>query len=312
MGSWKEISDLLTQKQTLISMGLAVVLVLLLVARTTDRSLDEALGERGIKIGYAVEPPYAYATERGEVTGQSPALAKRIAHQLGITKIEWIQTSFGALIADLESGRIDVIAAGLIITEARQARVAFSQPIFRVQSELLVRSGNPLGLHSAQDIAKNTEVQIAVLSGAMEYELLRSEGVADRQILLVPDAVTGLVSVQAGWVDGLMLTGPTIREMVMEREEVEMATPFETMTSEKHQGAFAFRKSSVRLRGAWERELAGFLETDDYLREMHEFGFSRDEVAGKRLVDDHAAVATLSKRTVLRDQAPTPNLRGYQ
>jgi len=116
-------------------------------------------------IGYAEEPPYAFALDNGTVTGESPEVAKVIAARLGVADIEWRVVEFGNLIGELEAGRIDLIAAGMFITPERAGRVAFSEPTFRVQPGLLVAAGNPLGLHAYADIVANPAVRIAVLEG---------------------------------------------------------------------------------------------------------------------------------------------------
>lgn len=43
-----------------------------------------------VRIGYAVEVPYAYLKHGGEVTGESPMVARRIAAKLGTGRMEWI------------------------------------------------------------------------------------------------------------------------------------------------------------------------------------------------------------------------------
>jgi polar amino acid transport system substrate-binding protein len=40
-----------------------------------------------LRIGYAVEAPYAFLGTNGEVTGESPEVARRIASRLGATRI---------------------------------------------------------------------------------------------------------------------------------------------------------------------------------------------------------------------------------
>ena len=98
-----------------------------------------------IRIGYAVEAPYAFLTPDGELTGESPEVAKRITSRLGIPRITWRQVEFASLIDELDAGRIDMIASGMFVTEERARRVAFSIPTFHTHQALLVRAGNPGG-----------------------------------------------------------------------------------------------------------------------------------------------------------------------
>ena len=97
-----------------------------------DGSFERLHRAGSIRIGYAVEPPYAFLKPGGGVTGESPEVAKKIVARLGIARIEWRQSEFDLLVDELESDRIDVIASGMFITSERAARVRFSEPTFHV------------------------------------------------------------------------------------------------------------------------------------------------------------------------------------
>ena len=94
-----------------------------------------------VRVGYAVEMPYAYVDENGIVTGESPETARRILERLGIKNIKWTQTEFDSLITGLNSGRFDIIAAGMYITKERSKQISFSNPSFHVKQGLLFLKG---------------------------------------------------------------------------------------------------------------------------------------------------------------------------
>ena len=120
-----------------------------------------------LRVGYAIEAPFAHLGTDGSVTGESPETAKRVAARLG-REIEWRRTDFGSLIADLENGRIDVIAAGMFITPERGRRIAFSDPSCRVLQGLLVPMNNPLRLDSYEAVAASPHVRVAAIGGSIE------------------------------------------------------------------------------------------------------------------------------------------------
>lgn len=251
-----------------------------------DQSLSRLQRAGVIHIGYAVEAPFSFL-EAGDVTGAFPEIAKRIVNTLGIARIEWVQADFDALIPALESGRIDVIAAGLFITQERAQRVAFSEPAMRVQQSLLVQKGNPRSLHSYQAAAARADVSIAVIAGAVEETILRQMGVPDAQIVVVPDALTGRVVVKSGRADGLALTAPTIRWMALRSPLIftEMAAPFEQpdlpFFKKIGYAAFAVRQADRRLLSAWNRALSDLMPRPDYLALLAIFGFAETELPGK-------------------------------
>ena len=132
--------------------------VLWVVSR--DRSLERYRAAGVIRIGYAVEAPFAFSAAGGQVTGESPEMAKSVGRHLGIERIEWRQTEFNALISELENGFIDVIAAGMFITAQRAKRVSFSEPTFHVLQALLVSRGNPKKLHSYGQALGRKDIRI--------------------------------------------------------------------------------------------------------------------------------------------------------
>ena len=218
-----------------------------------DRSLDRILERGFIRIGYAVEAPYAFLSPTGAVTGESPELAKYVVRQLGIPDIRWVQTEFGSLVSSLALNRFDVIAAGMFITPERAERVRFSTPTFRVTEGLLVAKGNPLGLHSYDKIRELTTGMVAVLGGAVEESLLWDAGVPSSRLLIVPDALTGRVAVESGEAVALALTEPTIRWMARQDQlgKTEIAEAFKqpraVASGQVGLGGFAFRQQDTQL-----------------------------------------------------------------
>lgn len=234
-----------------------------------------------LRVGYAVEAPYAFLTPEGKVTGESPEIARRIAETIGVPHIEWRQCDFSALLPELESGSIDLIAAGLFVTPERAERVAFSLPSFLARPALLVRRGNPEALHSYRDAIRNPRVRVAVLAGAVEGEDLRSRGLPVDRLLVVPDASSGRAAVASGVADALALSAPTIRWMVLRAPSmaVEEALPFELPPGEPPaRGAFAFRKADRSLLRAWNGALRDFLGSPEHLRLVSNFGFSAEDI----------------------------------
>ena len=254
-----------------------------LALTSRETSLAQVRQRGVIRVGYAVEAPYAYVDD-GRVIGESPDVATRVVHGLGIPKIAWVQTTFDRLIPELIQGRFDVIAAGMFITDDRRHQVAFSQATFLVRQALLVKRGNPLALHAYDDLAASDSCRVAVVASAFERDLLLQAGVPDARIIQVPDSLTGRVAVESGLVDALALSTITInwlaRGDALGRTEV--ATPFSQPTrghgAVAQAGAFAFRQGDTALREAWDTELSRFAGSDEHLRLIAPYGFTRAEL----------------------------------
>lgn len=141
----------------------------ILVRRPAEDALEGARRGEPLRIGYALLPPNSFVAADGEITGEAPAIARRAASALGIERIEWRRVEFNSLLTALNARRIDVVAAGMFITPERAEQASFSEPTFRALEGLLVRAGNPLGIHSYRQAVEMSGVRIAALLGSDEH-----------------------------------------------------------------------------------------------------------------------------------------------
>ena len=82
-----------------------------------------------VKMGTnAAFPPFEY-TEGSEVVGFDITMSQLIAKDYG-KKLEVVDMNFDGLIAALQSGAIDFIAAGMTATEERRKNVDFSSAFY--------------------------------------------------------------------------------------------------------------------------------------------------------------------------------------
>lgn len=266
-------------------LGLAGMVVVWLARSNREGSaLTEARAAGVLRIGYAVEAPYAILTPEGEVSGESPEIARIIAARLGIPRVEWRLDEFSDLVDGLETRRFDVIAAGMFITPERQQRVLFSAPTFRVGPGLLVRKGNPLRLHSYADLLAHPNARVAALNGSVEAARLRQLGCPEQRLLHVPDAFSGRAAVESGKADALTLSAPTVRWMAQGpgAGAMDVAEPFDDASNPSAPavafGAFVFRRDEAALCRAWNAELTRFLGGEEHRRILSRFGFTAAEL----------------------------------
>lgn len=280
----------LTRRNVLVSFAVAALGGLIWLAwlgLAEDEALSRVRTTGVVRIGYAVEPPYAMIATDGRVTGESPELARLVAAHMGIERIEWIQTSFDALIADLQEGRFDLIAAGMFITPERENVVIFSAPTLRVAPGLLVRTGTPVVPRTYDAIIASPSLRIAALAGSVEEQHLLAGGLPAARLLSVPDAVAGRSAVESGVADALVLSLPTIRTMARARPQTLEALPVEThpsgaQPSSVFHAAFAFSPGNHQLRRAWNAAQADIIGTPAHLSAIAPFGFDAASLPGHR------------------------------
>lgn len=89
-------------------------------------------------------PPFEYV-EDGEIVGFDIDLVKEIAELQGF-EVEFRDISFDSLIPGLASGSLDMVAAGMTITEERKEVVAFSDPYYSANQSVLVHEDSEADL----------------------------------------------------------------------------------------------------------------------------------------------------------------------
>ncbi|MDL2323824.1 transporter substrate-binding domain-containing protein [Ruminococcaceae bacterium OttesenSCG-928-A16] len=108
-------------------------------------------------------PPFEYLAEGGVAAGVDVELAQKIADELGV-ELEVVNMDFDGLILALQSGKGDIVAAGMSIDEERKQQVDFSTPYVDTTLYIMVREGDE-SIASIEDLAgKKVAVQEATTS----------------------------------------------------------------------------------------------------------------------------------------------------
>jgi polar amino acid transport system substrate-binding protein len=248
----------------------------------------ERVRESGtIRIGYANEAPYAYRdTATGQLTGEAPEIARVILARMGVSEVEGVLTEFGSLIPGLNAGRFDMIAAGMYILPDRCLQVNFSEPTYGIGEALMVRAGNPKGLHGYTEIRDHDDATIGVVSGAIQRNLAREMGIPESRIIVFPDAPSAVAGVKSGRVDAYGGTALTVQDL-LDKEgsgDLERADPFTDPVVDgvvtRGYGAFAFRKGDDPLLAEFNRHLMEFIGSPEHLELVRQFGFTEAELPG--------------------------------
>lgn len=258
-------------------------------------ALDRVREAGVLVLAYANEAPYGHLdTASGRVTGEAPELARVVAQALDIERVEMQMVEWGSLIPGLQSGRFDVIGAGMYITPPRAENVAFTNPTYRIGEAFLVAAGNPKALHSYEDVAANDDSTIGVVSGTVERDYARNAGIPDGRVVVFNDNDSALAGVRSGQVDvfaGTALTVQTLVDRVGAEAGVERADPFTQPTNEDGSpvygyGAFAFRPADADLRDAFNAALGEFLGSPEHRELVAPFGFGDNEMTNGLTADE--------------------------
>jgi polar amino acid transport system substrate-binding protein len=252
-------------------------------AAEAQTTLEKAKEQGFIRVGFANEAPYGYATPSGELTGESPEVVKAVLAKIGIPEVDGVLTEFGSLIPGLQAGRFDIIAAGMFVNPKRCEQVQFSEPTYGIGQAFLVQEGNPMGLVDYSTIAGNSDLKIAVMAGAVEGGYARDSGIAEGQIVQLPDQASLVAAVKAGRADAAALTALSIADMASKNEGVESTAPFGMVagSSVVGHGAVAFRKEDTDLYEAFNAELKKFIGSPEHIALVTPFGFGEGYLPAK-------------------------------
>jgi ABC-type amino acid transport substrate-binding protein len=157
--------------------------------------------------------PYAYADEKGVLTGADAVIARMVVQKMGIKEMDGVLTEFASLIPGLKASRFDIVLA-MFVNPQRCAQVAFSEPIYRVGQGIIVRSGNPKKIRNYGDLIKQKDVKIAVMAGAVQTNILKKLGVPESRIVSFPDGPSAIAAVSAGRADVFTISDLPARRLL--------------------------------------------------------------------------------------------------
>lgn len=181
----------------------------------------------------ATFPPYEFY--RGDkIVGIDPEIVSQIAAELGC-ELEIEDTSFDYLLDSVASGKIDMAASGITITEKRKEKVDFTIPY--AHSRLLILVPEQSKIRNARDL-KNKLVGVQKTSTADEYATKHFRNTAR-----FPNAMIAVDALASGKLDAVILDNDPARILLRRYANLKLLpTP---LTSEEY--GIAIRKGQPEL-----------------------------------------------------------------
>lgn len=248
-----------------------------------ETTLQRVQKQGYIRVGFANEAPYAFATADGKLSGESPSVFRHVMTQLGVKEVDGVLTEWGALIPGLKAGRFDAIVASMYITPKRCKQIIFANPTYGIGEALIVKTGNPDGINTYDDAVKKN-LKVAFVAGTAEIEHGRLAGMKRAQEVTVPNFAAAVATVKSGRASAAAFTSLTAKDLAGKNDAIERAEPF-TFSHDgkkyKGEGSFGFRMADSSLRDAVNAELAKFIGTPEHLKMVAEFGFDASNLPEK-------------------------------
>lgn len=177
---------------SILSLILAISIFLIISAVASDE----------LKIGITNFEPMNYWDENGNLTGFDTELAQYVCQKLGLTP-EFIEIEWDAKTAELNSGNIDCVWNGMVLTEERKSDMDCSD-VYAVSPIYVIKNkGNPIEYTTLEDMNQHT---FAVEAGS------QSQMIAENYKLnfnVVASEINALKAVESGDADLCLVSSLT-------------------------------------------------------------------------------------------------------
>ena len=183
------------------------------------------------KLTMLTEPgfaPYEYLGADGKVVGVDVEICQKVADKLGV-KLEVVSMDFDGIVAAVQSGKGDLGAAGMSVTDERKQAVDFSKNYVDSGLYFIVKKGAEM---PTEDTMANFSVGVQL---GTTSDIFMSDTEADVQrFKTVPDSV---IALQTGKIDAVMCDQMPAQSAVNNNSDLEMSA--EAYTTEQYAIAVA-------------------------------------------------------------------------
>jgi len=104
---------------------------------------SEKSEKRLVMVTEATFPPYEYRDENGDISGIDPEIIREIARRNDM-EVVIEDMKFNSIIAAVQTGKADVAASGITVTEERKQMVDFTIPYASAAQVILIKDGSPI------------------------------------------------------------------------------------------------------------------------------------------------------------------------
>lgn len=213
-------------KKKLFAMFILIIGFALLTACSSSNDSSNGSAEEGdsfysklkdsgvVRVGSTpTGPPFTFLnTETNEIDGLMVDIANAIGEKIGLEmQVEPVQ--FSSLIPSINSNKIDMIAAGMLITDERKEQIDFSQPVYEYGEALVVSNDNN-EIQTFDDLeGKKVGVQegTVYLAGLGEYPEIESQSYKS-----IADMID---EIENGRIDAFYGDYPIVQNMLIENPD---------------------------------------------------------------------------------------------
>ena len=212
---------------------------------STQASKVDKLKEKGkIVIGTSADyPPYEFHKSingKDTIVGFDIEIAKEVAKDLGV-ELEIKDMKFDGLLAALQTGNIDFVAAGMTPTEDRKKNVDFSKIYYKAVQCVVIRTEEQGTIKSLEDL-KNKKV--GVQKGAVQEQLAKQQ-LTSSEIKPLGKVSDLILSLNTKKVDAVIVELPVAKAYVQQNSALALSKI--QLKTEEEGSAVAVKKGNEDL-----------------------------------------------------------------
>ena len=240
-----------------LALAAGLTLVLALGAGCRSTRPGNAASRISLRIGTVENAPPLIFRQKGRWVGLEADLARALADRLGMEPL-FIAYPASQLASALLEGNVDVLMAGLSITEERRVQMDFSSPYLVVGQAALIRTSD-LRRYNTDIRIRSANARIGVVAGGKGDELV-SRYFTNARRIAVPDAETGAQALLRNEID-MLIHDATAEWWISLSYEGQLAIAPALFAREEI--AWGVRRGSVALREAANQALADWQKTGE-------------------------------------------------
>lgn len=174
-------------------------------------------------------PPIMFQQD-GQTLGLEADLARKLAAELGM-EARIVSMYWPNLIPELRAGRIDIIMAGMSVTQEREHQVAFADPYLLIGQSALIRAADKFSLGTKEQVLSTPQrVGVEVDSTGETFYTGQNPEADIRKFPTVLKAVEALI---VGEVDVVVYDRPTLTWLAKEHPDDDLFVVPGLMTTEE-------------------------------------------------------------------------------
>lgn len=228
----------------------------------TGATGDSGAARRG-QLVVGVDPDSAPMCfdDGGQIKGIEADFARMLAKELGLKPV-FVGVPFSDLRGELSAGHIDIVMAGMSVTDARKRMVDFAEPYTTIGQRAMVKVQDTQRLATRESL-NQADVRIAVENGTTGEAFARPAFVKAR-VYALPSLDDAIAYLRVGKVDAVIHDSAILQWRARQRPDTFALLPGE-YTSEPL--AWAVRRGNQKLLGSVNQVLADW-KTDGTVDEV--------------------------------------------